>query len=449
MNIVIVGGGLVGSTLAAKLSGDGHDVTLVEQAGAKVPSLREAADIQVVEGNGATAPVLRRAGIDRAELLIATTDSDEANLVVGTVAMSRYRVPRVIVRLRDPGHADTFALISREHGGEHVRVNPDHAAVDRIMALLDVPGALDVVSFMDGRMLIAGFRIAASSDFAGLSLSHMKLMFPSTPTLVAAIQRGTAWIVPRGSEEIRPGDLVYFAIAREELDAVLALVGALHQREGRVMIAGAHRIGLELARRLEKSRRAVTLIEDDTERARHAAEVLNATMVITGEVTDQRLLEEEDIERVATFVALTPDYEVNLVASLLAKRLGAARVFALVDNPALATLIGDIGIDAVISPRLLAIGMTLQHIRRGRVRAVAALHEDQVEVIEAEAVAGSRLTAAPLAEVDLPPGMLVAALHHGPHLRVPSGADRVEAGDRVVIVTTTEASPRLDEYLSA
>jgi trk system potassium uptake protein TrkA len=190
------------------------------------------------------------------------------------------------------------------------------------------------------------------------------------------------------------------------------------------------------------------LIEESSELARRAEEVLDHTLVVCGPVTDRDMLEEEDIEGVSTFVAVTPDAEVNLVSSLLAKRLGASRAFALVDNPALANLIGDIGIDAVISPRLLAVGLTLQHIRRGRVRSVAALLEDKVEVIEAEAMAGSRLTSGTLAEVDLPRGVLVAAMRRGDRLLLPRGHDRVEPGDQVLIITTTEKAARLDHYLS-
>jgi len=449
MNVVIIGGGLVGATLAGKLAGDGCDVTLVEGNAETVRRLTEDLDVQVIEGNGATAPVLRRAGIENANLLVATTDSDEVNMVAGWLAASEFRVPRVVVRLRDGGHAEGFATLSRLHPGEHVRVNPESAAVDRIVSLLEVPGAADVVSLLDGRLLVAGFRIAASSDFNGLALAHLRLLFPATPTLVAAIQRGSEWIVPHGEEEIAAGDLVYFSVARPELPAVLELLGALRGERSGVMIAGATRIGLELARRLEFAGTKVTLVEESIDRARLAAEELHRTLVVRGQVTDQALLEEEDVDRVATFVALTGDHEVNLVSSLLAKRLGAGRAFALVDNPALGNLIGDIGIDAVISPRLLAVGLALQHIRRGRVRAVAALLEDKVEVLEVEAVAGSRLTAAQLADVGLPRGVLVAAVSRGDGLVVPSGADRVQAGDQVVIVTTTEKAGKLDEFLSA
>lgn len=449
MNILIVGGGLVGSTLAGKLAHDGHDVTLVERSDAKVRDLTEHLDVQVVEGNGAAAGVLRRAGVESADVLVATTDADETNMVVGLLATSLFHVERVIVRLRDPALAEGFSLISRDHPTEYVRVDPETAAVERILALLEVPGAADMVPFLGGRLLLVGFQIQEGSDLAGLMLSHIQLMFPATALLVAAIQRDGDWIIPHGEEEIRAGDLTYFAIPREELPNVLALIGASKEGRRYVMIAGASRIGLEVARRLEKTETKVVLVEEIKDLAAKAQEALGRTLVVCGQVTERELLEEENIERVSTFIGATTDHEVNLVSSLLAKRLGARRAFALVDNPALANLVGEVGLDAMISPRLLAVGLALQHIRRGRIRSVAALLEDKIEVIEAEALPDTRLTSGTLAEVGLPRGVLVAALRRGDKLLLVRGPDRVLPGDQVLIITTTEKAARLDEYLSS
>jgi trk system potassium uptake protein TrkA len=165
-------------------------------------------------------------------------------------------------------------------------------------------------------------------------------------------------------------------------------------------------------------------------------------------VTDQSLLEEEGIERVSTFVAVTPDHETNLVAGLLAKRLGAGRAVVLVDNPALVDLMGDIGIDAIISPRLLVIGLVLQHIRGGRVRSVAQLLEDRIEIVEAEVSKRSLLAKGTLSEIKLPRGVLVAALRRGEKLLVPRGADRPEPGDRVLLITTSENASKLADFLT-
>lgn len=214
------------------------------------------------------------------------------------------------------------------------------------------------------------------------------------------------------------------------------------------MIAGATPIGLQLARRLEAMKARVVLVEEDPDRVRLAAEELQATTIIHGSVTSQSLLEEEEIERVSTFVAVTPEHETNLVAGLLAKRLGAGRAVVLVDNPELVDLVGQLGIDAIISPRLLVIGITLQHILGGHVRSVAQLLEDRIEVVEAEVDKGSALTRGTLSEVKLPRGVLVAALARGDQLLVPRGSDRAEPGDRVLLITTTENEPRLARFLS-
>jgi trk system potassium uptake protein TrkA len=448
MRIVVVGAGLVGSTLANKLSSDGHDVAVIDADAERVRELAERLDVQAIQGNGATAPVLRQAGVEKAELVVATCDGDEANMVVGLLASQLFGTPRVVVRMRDPAHQEAFELIHRNHPGEHVAVNPDAVAVDRIAALLEVPGAVDVVSFMEGRLLVAGFRIGAGSDFVGLRVQDMNLLFADTPTLAVAIHRREDWIIPHGDEEIAVGDLVYFAISREHLHDVLTLVGVPPEMRRGVMIAGAGGIGLELAHRLERLDISTTIVESDEELARAASEQLSRATVILGYLTDRELLEEENIARVSTFVAATPEHEANLVAGLLAKRMGAGRAVVLVDNPALVDLVGQIGIDAIISPRVLMIGLVLEHIRGRRVRSVAQLLEDQIEIVEAEASKGGPLTRASLADLKLPRGVLVAALLRGEMLVVPRGSDRAEPGDRVLFITTTARASKLAAYLS-
>lgn len=448
MRVLIVGGGLVGSTLAGKLSRDGHDVSLIDASANRVRELSESLDVRVVEGNGATALVLRRAGIEEAGLVVATSNSDEVNMIVGLLASALFRVPRIVVRLRDDDHAEAFSLISQDNPIDHVCVNPVLAAADRIGLLLAVPGAVDVLSFLAGKLLVAGFRIGAGSDFVGLRVSDMNLLFADTPTLAVTIERDDDWMIPQGDEQIAVGDLVYFAIPVEHMAAVLGLVGVAKDGREDVMIAGATRLGLELAARLSSGDARVVLIEEDEERARVASEALSDATVIHGPVTRQALLEEEDIDRVGTFVSVTDDHETNLVAGLLAKRLGAGRAIVLVDNPELVELVGQLDIDAIISPRVLVIGLTLQHILGGGVRSAAQLLEDRIEIVEAEVSSKSELTGGPLSEVKLPRGVLVAALCRGDTLLVPRGSDRVEPGDRVLLVTTAENETVLAKFLA-
>jgi trk system potassium uptake protein TrkA len=451
-----VGGGLTGSTLAARLAATGHDVVLVERDAAVARRLTAGLDVQVVEGNGTKARILQEAGIERSDVVFATTESDEANMVVAMLAATMFRVPRLLVRLRDPDHEADFTRLARERGGdvEYRCINPDAAAVDRIISLLTVRGAIDVMRFMDGELLVAGFRIRVDSDLAGIRVQDMSLLFANAPTLVVAIQRGERWIVPHGAEVLQSGDIAYFAIARSDLENVVSLVrgegaAAREAAHPRLIVAGATSIGLDLARRLESKDFQVTLLEENAEQAKMAAEKLGETIVVNGLPTDQSLLEEEGIERTSVFVAVTPDYEANLVACLFAKRLGAERAFALVDNPDLVHLIGEISIDAIISPRLLAVSLALEHIRGGGVRSVAALLEDRIEVVEGEAAPGAPLVRTALADVDIPRGVLVAAVRRNGRILVPRGKDRIEPGDHVLVVSTTENAPRVAQLLSA
>ena len=449
MRVIIVGGGLVGSTLAGKLSADGHDVVLVERDRKLVADLDERLDVQAIVGDGSTVPVLEQAGIRGCDLLLATTNSDEANMVVALIGSSLFHVPRVVARLRDAGHEESFQALAAGPDGMRLAINPETAAVEKILSLIPVPGAADVAPFFAGRLLVAGFVVAAGSSFAGLLLSHMRLLFPATPMLVVAIRRHGRWRVPHGDDEILAGDLVYLAMDPAELDNVLALLGQRRGRDRRVMIAGAGRIGLELARRLEAQRVPVTVVEPDRERCDAAAAVLDEGLVIHGQATDRELLDDEGAAEVESFVATTERHEENIVSCLLARQLGAAHTYALVDNPALAGLIADLGIDAVISPRLLSVGLALQFARRGQVRAVAALLDDAVEVFEVEATEESRLTRSPLADLGLPRGVLIAAIERDGRILRPVGSDRVQQADRVLLIATTAAAGQLDDFLDS
>jgi trk system potassium uptake protein TrkA len=213
------------------------------------------------------------------------------------------------------------------------------------------------------------------------------------------------------------------------------------------MIAGASRIGLDLARRLEAEGVPVTLMDARRSACEKAAAELDSTLVIHGSPTDRDLLSEEGADRVESFIAVTEDHEENVIACLLARRLGAAHTFALVDNPALVGLIGELGIDAVISPRLLSVGLALQFARRGKVRAVAALLDDAVEVLEVEATESGRLVKSDLANLGLPRGVLVAAIQRGDQILRPQGSDRIQPGDLVLFIATNAACSRLDAYL--
>jgi trk system potassium uptake protein TrkA len=230
---------------------------------------------------------------------------------------------------------------------------------------------------------------------------------------------------------------------------VLVLLGQRRGVDRRVMIAGATRIGVNLAGRLEKRGVPVTLIDGDREACERAAAELGDTLVLHGSATNRELMREEGAERVDAFVACTDRHEENVVACILAGRMGAAHTFALVDNAALSGLVGELKIDAIISPRLLSVSHALHFARKGRIKSVAALLEDSVEVFEVEAAEGSRLVREPLMKLGLPRGILVVAAHRGDRIFIPSGNDRIEPGDHVIVAATADVASKLDDILEA
>jgi trk system potassium uptake protein TrkA len=309
-----------------------------------------------------------------------------------------------------------------------------------------VPGASDVVDFVEGRVKLIGITIKPDSPFAGRQLLSFKEM--EGKVLVGAIVRGEQVFIPHGEDTIRSGDLVYLVVRADELPYKFGLFNVSQNEARRVIIVGAGETGSALASALDHEKMNVKIIDRDAHKCTGLAEKLEKVIVIHGDGTDKNLLQEENIADVDFLVALTGDEESNVLISLLAKGLGVKKTITRINKLSYIPLVSAIGIDTVVSSRLSAIRAILQYIRRGKIFSVAPLKGEHAEAIEAEALETSDIVNAPLAKVKFPKGALVGAIVRGDEIIIPRGDSVIKPKDRLIILTAHKVLPKLEKLLT-
>ena len=436
MKILILGAGQVGRTAAYHLSREpANEVTVVDTNEDVLRDLQDRLDVRAVAGNGSYPTVLESAGIADTDILVALTNSDEINIVACEIAHVLYRTPTKIARIRAPEYTSREQLFTEGALSVDVWISPEQLVTEYIARLLSYPGALQVVDFADGRVQLVGVRARREGLLVGRELRALREHLPDTEARVAAIYRNYRLIDPRGDTIIEEHDEIFFVAAQDDLRRVLAELRRSEDPVRRLVIAGGGNIGLRLARKLEKSNQ-VKLIERDPRRARRISEILENTIVLSGDAADEELLVEENIDSADVFAALTNSEEANVLSAMLAKRLGAKRVMALINRPSYGQLMENHAIDIVISPQTITIGTLLAHVRRGDVVRVHSLRRGAAEAIEA-VVHGthsrSRVIGRPLEKIDLPPGASIVAIVRGERVIMAHHDTTIEAEDHVII----------------
>jgi len=436
MKILILGAGQVGRTAAYHLSREpANEVTVVDTNEDVLRDLQDRLDVRAVAGNGSYPTVLESAGIADTDILVALTNSDEINIVACEIAHALYRTPTKIARIRAPEYTSREQLFTEGALAVDVWISPEQLVTEYIARLLSYPGALQVVDFADGRVQLVGVRARRDGLLVGRELRALREHLPDTEARVAAIYRNDRLIEPRGDTIIEEHDEIFFVAAQDDLRRVLAELRRSEDPVRRLVIAGGGNIGLRLARTLEKSNQ-VKLIERDPRRARRISEILENTIVLNGDAADEELLVEENIDSADVFAALTNSEEANVLSAMLAKRLGARRVMALINRPSYGQLMENHAIDIVISPQTITIGTLLAHVRRGDVVRVHSLRRGAAEAIEAVVhgtQARSRVIGRPLEKIDLPPGASIVAVVRGERVIMGHHDTTIEAEDHVII----------------
>jgi trk system potassium uptake protein len=434
MKILILGAGQVGGTLAENLAREAFDVTLVDKDAERLKELRDRLDIQTIQGIASHPDVLRRAGADDASMLIAVTNSDEVNMVACQVCYSLYRTPTKIARVRAQSYHQRGGFFTEEHMPIDVLINPEILVTDQIEKLLRFPGTLQVLDFAEGKVQLVAVKAVEGGPLVGHELRFLREHMPKVDTRVVAIFRNGRPILPQGGTLIEKNDEVFFIADAKDINAILRELGRSERPNKRVVIAGGGLIGERLAMQIQ-GKYDVKVIEFDKARSDDIADRLN-TLVLLGDATDRELLLDAGIENVDVFCALTNDDEVNIMSSMLAKRMGARQVIALINKPSYVDLVQETNIDIAISPQLATTSSLLTHVRRGDVTQVHSLRRGAAEAMEtiAHGTPGdSKVVGRMVREIPLPPGTTIGALVRGDEVLVAHDDTVVENEDHVIL----------------
>jgi trk system potassium uptake protein TrkA len=412
VKIVILGAGQVGSTVAESLVSEANDITVVDIDPPRLKRLQDRLDLRTVTGNAAHPAVLEQAGARDADLLLAVTQSDETNMVACKLAATMFNIPTKIARIRSADYLSHPEIFSPENFAVDHSICPEQILCDYIAKLIQFPESLQVLEFADGKVSLVAVRAFPGGPLVGQEIRYLRQHMPQVDTRVAAIFRGDSPIAPEGTTVVEPGDELFLITATSSTRNVLRELRRMDKPVKRVMIGGGGNIGRRLAAALERSYE-VKLIERSKVGAERLAADLRRTLVLSGDVTDEELLEAENVADMDVYCAVTNDDENNIMSALLAKRRGARKVIALINRASYVNLLQAGEIDIAISPAQATIGTLLAHVRRGDCAVVHSLRRGAAEALELVAHGdsrSSRVVGRSIEQLDLPKGVTIGAI---------------------------------------
>lgn len=449
MKIIILGAGQVGASVAATLASEANDITVVDSSRQRIRELQDRFDIQVVNGHASNPSVLRRAGAEDADMLLAVTNSDETNMVACQVAYTLFHTPTKIARVRSKDYLIHPQLFAQEALPIDVLISPEQVVTEYIQRIIEFPGALQVLDFANGKVRLVAVKAIYGGPLVGNELKTLREHMPGIKTRVAAIFRRGMPMIPQGDTVVEVDDEVFFITARKHTRAVMSELRRVDKPVKRVMIAGGGNIGKRLAKALENQYQ-VKLIDHNAKNSSELAAELEKTIVLKGDVADSNLLLEENIEGTDIFCAMTNDDEANILSSMLAKRLGAKKVMAVINRPEYVDLVQSDLVDIAISPQQVTIGSLLTHVRRGDVAVVHSLRRGAAEAIEAVAHGdskSSKVVGRSIEDIKLPPGTTIGAVVRYDEVIIASSRLVIESEDHVILFVVDKKRIKDVEHL--
>lgn len=446
MRIMIVGAGQVGHHLCEKLSVEGQEVVLVDHDEKKLRRLERDLNILPVLGSAASARVLEEAGIKNTELFIAVTDSDEVNLIA-CILSKQYNVASRIARVRN----EDFYVAGEAHTEKTLDIDliisPDIAMADEIMTLSQLSDAFAVADFAGGQVELLGYEVYKGNPMVGITLQKMQTMQRQNNFLIVAISREGNTIIPRGDDKIEPGDKIYLVARKKDIAEVEAHFHFTSKAPKKVFIIGGGTIGYMVAKRMEKQKISVSLVEEDQKRCEYLTGQLEHTVVLNCDGLESHELLDEGIDQADLVISVTESDTTNILSSLLGKHHGARKCITKINRPDFIPLLGKLGIDVALSPRLVAANMILRFVRGGgKILSVATLLGSDAEVMEIQVSDKAKFQDTPLKSLKFPRNAVLGAISRKGKVIIPSGETKLKEGDNLVVFFAKDAISSVEAF---
>ena len=452
MRILVVGDGKVGHVLAEQLTQEAHDVVVIDEDEQVLQRTEDTLDVLCVRGNGANAKTLMNAGAAKADIIITATHSDEVNMLCCLIA-KRLGTKYAIARIRDPEYNESLNILQQELGID-MAVNPDRGTAVEIGRLLRFPFATGIESFAKGRVEMVEFRAHEEDAIVNMPLRDINRKLRGIPqVLYAAVERDGNVHIPNGDFVILPGDKVHVSADMVTITAYFRYLGRDNMRIRNVLILGGSRISFYLAKMIIPMGIHVSIMEIDEKKAEFLSELLPEANIICGDGTDQEMLEQEGLQNMDAFIALSNRDEENLMTGLFASRQGVPKVVVKNNHVSYLDLINDLGLDSIISPKTITCSNILRYVRARvngggtKVEKLYRLMNGKAEALEFIARLTDPYIGVPLRDLHIRPHTLVAVIVRRGKVFVPFGNDHIEAGDNVVIIACEAGISDLNEVI--
>lgn len=443
MKIVIAGAGDIGFHLAQLLTFEQNDIILIDTNQEVLDYARTHLDVITIKGDSSSVGILEEAQIQNVGLVLAVTTSEKNNLITAILA-KKMGARQTIARVNNSEYLEEDQKKRFAELGIDSLISPRQLAAQEIVRLVHQCSLTDIFDFEKGKLSVIGFTLDDSSPLVNRSIRAVDNANPNIDFNVIAILRDYRTIIPRGNTVLLRSDHVYCITRNEEIDDLVTFVGKDVVKVKNVMIIGGTDVGQTTAKLLEDTYN-VTLVEKHKEMCKHLAEQLDNTLIIKGDPGNIELLKEEGLERMDAFIALTPNSETNIIASLMAEDCGVYKTIALVDNIDYTRISQNIGVDTLINKKLIAANNIFRFVRKGKIKAITSLHGVDAEIIEFVIHKNNRLTRKTLRALHFPEKALIAGVIRGEESIIPNGDFQLQVEDKVIVFTLPEAIPKVEE----